>query len=318
MRTRRIPAFLAVIAILLFGMTGTLAAADQINLGDGLLNAHFNGNTTAIVTLLIPSTNCSGGFCYLANGSATATGHLQSSGSYSVYSASNAPFYLTHNPDDSFKITQTSQINFSYTSQKGTLTGLLWFASISSTNPQLISTMIGTLTSPGGSFARYFADGAKVTISVGVTFPLQTLYTVNGFTPVEFQNGTVVPANHCGGYDHHYWKNNSGQWQHGKGLTLGGKHYSDNDVQGLLQTSEQNDASVYLVHRLIAALLNVGNGTKGDPVQAIIDDANNLLGAGGRLPQGIDPSSAVGQQMMGDAAVLDSYNNNNITTAASQ
>jgi len=178
--------------------------------------------------------------------------------------------------------------------------------------------MTGTLTSAGGSFAQYFADGAKVTISVGVTFPLQTLYTVNGFTPVEFQNGTVIPANHCGGYTHNYWKNNPGQWQQGKGLTLGSKHYSDNDVQGLLQTSEQNDASVYLVHRLIAALLNVGNGTKGDPVQAIIDDANNLLGAGGRLPQGINPSSAVGQQMMGDAAILDSYNNNNITTAASQ
>lgn len=317
MRAFRIPAFLAVTAVLLLGTTMTLAAENQINLGDGTLNAHFNGNRTPVVTLLIPSTNCSGGFCYLANGSATATGHLQSSGTYTVYSASSAPFYLTHNPDDSFKITQTSPIYFSYTSQKGTLTGQLWLASISATDPQLNSNITGTLTSPGGNFARYFADGAKVTIGVGVTFPLQTLYTVNGFTPAQLHTGALIPAKHCGGNDHRYWRDNPGQWQQGKGLTLGGNQYSDDQVEGLLRTSSRNDASMYLVHRLIAALLNVNNGTKGDPVQAIIDDANNLLGTA-QLPQQIDPSSAVGLQMLGDAAVLDSYNQNGITTAASQ
>ena len=64
-------------------------------------------------------------------------------------------------------------------------------------------------------------------------------------------------------------------------------------------------------------MLNINNGSKGDPVQTFINDANNLLGLG-RLPLQIDPSSAVGQQMQGDAAILDSYNNNNITTASSQ
>ena len=73
---------------------------------------------------------------------------------------------------------------------------------------------------------------------------------------------------------------------------------------------------MYLVHRLIAAMLNVNNNLKGDPVQTYIDDANNLLGTA-QLPQQINPNSALGQQMLGDATILDSYNNNNITTAAS-
>jgi hypothetical protein len=50
-------------------------------------------------------------------------------------------------------------------------------------------------------------------------------------------------------------------------------------------------------------------------VQTYIDDANNLLGTT-QLPQQIDPNSPVGQQMLGDATLLDSYNNNYVTTAA--
>jgi len=315
MRVRTVPALIFAFVILC-GMTMTLVAQDQITLGDGLVNAHFNGNGTPIITLLIPTINCNGTVCYLANGSASATGHLQSNGTYTVFSPSSAPFYLTHQQDDSFKITQTAAIYFNYTSQRGTLGGNLYFASVSSTDSHLISTMVGTLTSATGSFARYFSDGGTVTVSVGLTFPLQQLYGVNGFSAVEFQNGTIVAARHSCGHNHQYWQHNPGQWQHGHGMTLGGNQYSDNDVQGLLSNSEQNDASMYLVHRLIGAMLNVNNNLKGDPVQTYIDDANNLLG-NAQLPQRIDPNSTIGQQMMGDAALLDSYNNNNITTAAS-
>ena len=316
MKASKVPALMFAFVILLCGMTMTLAAQDQINLGDGLVNAHFNGNTTPIISLLIPSINCNGTVCYLANGSASGTGHLQSSGSYTVFSPSSAPFYLTHQQDGSFRITQTASIYFNYSSQRGTLGGNLYFASISSTDTHLISTMVGTLTSATGSFARYFQDGGAVTVAVGLTFPLQDLYTVNGFSAVEFQNGTITPSRHCGGHNHQYWQHNPGQWQHGQGLTIGGNHYGDSDVQNLLQTSEQGDASMYLVHRLIGAMLNMNNNLKGDPVQTYIDDANNLLG-NTQLPAQIDPNSVVGQQMMGDAAMLESYNNNNITTAAS-
>jgi hypothetical protein len=317
MKAQKAAVFLVVITVLLMGTTLTLAAQDQLTLGDGDLNAHFNGNETALVSLVIPATDCSGGECYLANGSASGTGRLQSSGTYTIYSPSSAPFLLTHNSNGSFTITQTSNLYFTYSSQAGNLTGLLWFASDAPTSNQLVSTITGTLTSPGGSFARYFSDGGKVSITMQVTFPLDTLYTVNGFAAAEFESGTVVPAHHCGNNNQNYYENNPGQWQHGNGLTIGGNYYTDNQVETLLQTSEQNDASMYLVHRLIAALLNVANGSKQDPVQTIVNDANVLLGTA-RLPQQINPSSAVGQQMLGDGSVLDSYNHNNITTAAAQ
>ena len=65
---------------------------------------------------------------------------------------------------------------------------------------------------------------------------------------------------------------------------------------------------------MIGAMLNIANGTPAGP-DAGDDDANNLLGDS-QLPMRVDPSSALGQQMMGDAYMLDSYNNNNATTAA--
>ncbi|MGA2902375.1 MAG: hypothetical protein ABSD98_00970 [Candidatus Korobacteraceae bacterium] len=316
MKAKSIATFVAAIAVLLLGMTMTALAADQINLGDGLTNAHFNGNATAVVTYLIPSTNLTGGYYYMANGSASGTGHLQSSGTYQIYSASSGPFYITYQSNGTFKVTQSATIYFNYSAQQGNLTGQLSLSTITPTSNQLIYTVTGTLTSPGGSYARYFPDGGNVTISMEVTFPLTTLTTVTGFAAAEFQTGTVVPANHCGNYTHNHWQQNQNQWQHGQGLWIGCNWYSDNQVENLLQTSEWNDASMYLAHRLIGALLNIANGSKQDPVQSFIDDANLLLG-NAQLPQQINPNSAVGQQMLGDAYVLDNYNNNNITTAAS-
>ena len=314
MKVKRLSTLLAVVCVL--AMNTMLFASDQLNLGDGLLNSHFTGNQTAIEPFLIPAIDCSGGDCYLANGSASGTGHLQGSGTYQIYSTSSAPFFLTHQNDGTFKITQTNTIYFNYSSQAGNLTGQLSFGTITATDNQLIWTIVATLTHPGGSYARYFPDGGKVTISMQAIFPLSILYTVNGFSTAEFESGTVIPARHCGNNDHRYWSRNQRQWQSGHGLNIGGNHYSDDQVESMLQASEYNDASMYLVHRLIGAMLNVNNGSKQDPIQTYIDDANTLLG-NAQLPQQVDPNSPLGQQMLGDAAMLDSYNSNYITTAAS-
>jgi hypothetical protein len=321
MKNTRLAMFLTALVVALLTMNISLFANnhnnDSIILGDGLINTHFNGNATAVLPFLIPSIYCNGGYCYLANGSASGTGHLQSNGTYQIYSASSAPFFVTHQADGTFRVTQTSTMFFNYTSQQGTLTGTIAFGSIAPTSNQLIYTITATLTNPGGCFGRYFPDGGKVSITMEVTFPLTSLTTVNGFAAAEFQNGTVTPASHCGNYTHNYWGQHPSQWQHGNGLTIGGQQYSDNQVQALLQQSEYGDASMYLVHRLIGAMLNIGNGTKQDPVQTFIDDANNLL-LNTQLPLGTNPNSPLGQQMLGDGVMLDSYNNNNVTTASAQ
>jgi hypothetical protein len=306
----------AVLAILMIGAL-PVCAQDQINLGDGLLNAHFNGNGTPMITTVIPQIYFSGGFYYLANGSASATGHLQGSGTYVIYTPSSSPMFLTHNPDDSFAITQTSPIYFKYTSPQGTLTGQFFFGTISKTGPGLLSTMTGLLTSQGGSFAQYFPNGGNANFTIGLTFPLQLLYTVHGFSAVEFQNGTITGAGSCMPLTQGYWKNHQGAWKDGSGLFLGTNFYTNDQLENLFNTPVRGDASVDLAHQLIAALLNIANGTSPLPIQAVLTDANNLIGSG-FIPENISPSSPVGQQMTGDASILDSYNNGQITGACSQ
>ena len=91
-------------------------AQDQLNLNDGTTNFFFNGAGSTHITLLIPGFSCSGGNCYLAQGTANGTGNLLSSGTYAIWSASNSPFYLTVNASGDSTVTQTAQIQFSYNS----------------------------------------------------------------------------------------------------------------------------------------------------------------------------------------------------------
>lgn len=93
-------------------------------------------------------------------------------------------------------------------------------------------------------------------------------------------------------------------------LTLGNQTYSQMELLALLQSPVKGDASLILAHQLIAAKLNIANGSDPTPVSATLTDADNLLSAfPGKLPYKVKPSSASGQAMVNDADVLDSYNN---------
>jgi hypothetical protein len=99
-----------------------------------------------------------------------------------------------------------------------------------------------------------------------------------------------------------------------KTLTLGTTTYTAAQAEAILQMPAGGDASLILAHQLIAALLSIANGTDSTPVAKTIADANTLLGAG-PIPEGIAPSSPLGQQMVADADILDNYNNGNVTQA---
>src|ERR1700760_1089387 len=101
-----------------------------------------------------------------------------------------------------------------------------------------------------------------------------------------------------------YWKNHLSAWKDGSGMTLGTNFYSNVQLESILQTPVRGDASVALAHQLIAAMLNVANGTDPSPVQTALDNANSLIGSG-IVPEGIAPSSTIGQQMENDESVLD-------------
>jgi hypothetical protein len=133
---------------------------------------------------------------------------------------------------------------------------------------------------------------------------------ISGAVPM-FAQGTCPPLTQG------YWKNHQSAWNDGAGLTLGTNFYTNTQLEGILQTPVRGDASVSLAHQLIAALLNIANGTDSTPIQGTLSDANNLIGSG-IIPEGISPSSTVGQNMAADDSVLDDFNSGDITNACGQ
>jgi hypothetical protein len=83
-----------------------------------------------------------------------------------------------------------------------------------------------------------------------------------------------------------FWKNHfPSAWDKVTSLTLGTTAYSAKEAEQFLQTPGAGDASLILVHQLIAALLNIevkstSTTTPTTLVADTIKDANNLLGAG--------------------------------------
>src|SRR5258708_5881573 len=103
-----------------------------------------------------------------------------------------------------------------------------------------------------------------------------------------------------------FWKNHPDDWPV-LSLTLGTVTYTEAQLITILKTPVAGDASLDLAHQLIAAMLNVDNGSNPAPISATITDANGDLGTG-TIPDGIAPSSTLGADMVDDANTLDSYN----------
>jgi predicted outer membrane repeat protein len=114
-----------------------------------------------------------------------------------------------------------------------------------------------------------------------------------------------------------YWKRNP-DWPE-TSLTLGNETYEQSDLMALLNTptgaGRNADASLILARQLIAAKLNVANGSDPTTVSAAITAADYLLAElDGKLPYGVRPSTALGRQMTAIAETLDQYNNGLLTS----
>lgn len=111
-----------------------------------------------------------------------------------------------------------------------------------------------------------------------------------------------------------FWKNHASAWKV-TSLTLGSTNYTQAQLLAILETPPSGDASLILAQQLIAAKLNIAViGTDPTKVAATIKDADTLLGAG-PIPEGVEVSSTIGQQMVNDASILDSLNNGLVTQA---
>jgi hypothetical protein len=110
-----------------------------------------------------------------------------------------------------------------------------------------------------------------------------------------------------------YWKNHLSAWPV-ETITLGVEVYTKYEARMIMKTPTRGDASIILARQLIAAKLNIENGSNPDPATETIDAADAFLATfSGRLPLGVRTYTADGKQMLQYAKVLDAYNNGWLT-----
>jgi uncharacterized membrane protein len=172
----------------------------------------------------------------------------------------------------------------------------------------------------GGRFTTIAVPGAPVTFAHGindkgwivghfVVDPPNQYTTTHGFLAIPVS----VPVPFACPLGQGFWKNHPNAWPVSS-LTLGSQTYSRAELLNILNTPVREDASLILADQLIVTKLNIADGSDPTPVSATIADADRLLsGFAGKLPYNVRPSSTIGQAMVNDATVLESYNNGELT-----
>src|SRR2546430_17166072 len=95
---------------------------------------------------------------------------------------------------------------------------------------------------------------------------------------------------------------------------LGSQTYSKTELLNILNTTSGGNASLILADQLIAAKLNIANGSDPTPISSTITDADSLFSAfSGKLPYKVRTNSTNGKMMVRDANTLNSYNNGLLT-----
>jgi hypothetical protein len=107
-----------------------------------------------------------------------------------------------------------------------------------------------------------------------------------------------------------FWKHHPSAWPV-MALMLGSQTYSQSELLGLLTSARhaRSDASVALARQLVAAKLNIANGSDPTISGTTVADADRLLAVfAGKLPYGVKRTSALGQSMVSDRDLLERYN----------
>ena len=164
----------------------------------------------------------------------------------------------------------------------------------------------------GSVVARMTPPSGLATIILGDAFGgLHGRYSYDdvSFTLFDCES---VPARACP-LTQGFWKTHPAKWPVDN-MVLGAETYSKTELLALLKAPSKGDASLILAHQLIAAKLNIANGSDPEPVRGAITDADGLLGEyTGKLPYGVKPSSPAGRNMTAIAGILDDYNNGRLT-----
>jgi len=211
-------------------------------------------------------------------------------------------------------------ISQTFATTPGAFYTLTFFYRVNDT-PELANNAIDVLWNGvsigGGLFPQFDVNPGWIT----PTFHLQA---TSALTTLEFQSFnrpsydfiddvsvTAAPCPQPQGY----WKNNPDAWPVDS-LMLGSQTYTKTELLTILSTPPKGDASLILADQLIAAKLNIANGSgEPAPVPSTITHADSVLsGFSGKLPYNVKSSSPNGQAMVTDARTLDNYNNGLLTS----
>jgi len=154
--------------------------------------------------------------------------------------------------------------------------------------------------------------GNTVVISGGGSTTTTTTTTTSSTTTT-----TTIPSQNKCPLSQGFWRTHPAAWSV-TSLTLGSQTYTQAELLTILTTpvgsSSKADASLILADQLIAAKLNIANGSDPTPVASTIADADALLATfTGKLRYGVRTNSATGLAMVNDASMLGSYNNGALT-----
>lgn len=104
-----------------------------------------------------------------------------------------------------------------------------------------------------------------------------------GIDNIAFCRDVVVPPSSCS-YTQGYWKNhgpnpngnNSNEYPVSS-LTIGGNSYTDVQLESILRTAVGGNGLISLAHQLIAAKLNIANGSNPATIQTALTQADALI-----------------------------------------
>ena len=168
-------------------------------------------------------------------------------------------------------------------------------------------------TDYGGGVA--FTPDCKI-VAAGFTWDVQTGGGLDFAVARYNSSGCVIepptPTSKCA-KTHGYWKSHPDVWPVDT-LVLGTQSYSKAELLALLGLNSQTDASITLSRQLIAAKLNIANGSDPAPVAGAILASDAVLSLySGKLVYKVKSSSTNGQVMTANASVLTDYNSGLMT-----
>ena len=289
------------VAMITFSVAATASATTAIGL---TVKTLFDTNSTPI----LPATGTGCSVSVMGAGSTTtsttSTTIATTTTSTATLPPSTTTTTTTRPPTTSSTVTSTTTPSATTTTQRPTTT----------TTPTTTSTTATTITSPPTTSTTTTATHPTTTTTSSTTTSSTGSSTTT--TDISVTTTTAPPTGQCPeGLG--FWKNHPELWPVSS-LTLGSQAYAQAELLTLLTSPVAGDASVLLARQLIAAKLNIANGSDPTPIAGTIADADGLLsGFAGKLPDGVAPSSVTGGAMVHDASILASFNDGASTPTCS-